>query len=156
MHLLPVDDVDFSKIGSYSSYNWELFFHTPLLIADRLSKNQRFEEAQKWFHYIFNPTDTSSSGEDVPQRYWITRQFYKTYESGYQAQQINAIMKSISDNDPEVIAQVDEWRANPFSPHLIARSRTVTLSKNDGNEISRQFNLLGRSTVQTRYYRINK
>jgi hypothetical protein len=23
-------------------------------------KNQRFEEAQKWFHYIFNPTDTSS------------------------------------------------------------------------------------------------
>src|SRR5262249_51841736 len=52
----PVEDVDFSYTGAYSLYNWELFFHTPMLIATRLGSNQRFEEAQRWFHYIFDPT----------------------------------------------------------------------------------------------------
>src|SRR5262249_16700159 len=48
----PREDVDFEYGGAYTTYNWELFFHAPLLIADRLSKEQRFEEAQRWFHYI--------------------------------------------------------------------------------------------------------
>lgn len=55
----PIDNIDFSYKGAYSSYNWELFFHIPLMIADRLSKNQHFKEAQKWFHYVFDPTDCS-------------------------------------------------------------------------------------------------
>ncbi len=49
----------FHSSGAYSVYNWELFFHVPLTIAMHLSKNQRFEEAQRWFHYIFDPTDDS-------------------------------------------------------------------------------------------------
>ena len=31
----PDEEVDFSLDGAYSSYNWELFFHAPLLIATR-------------------------------------------------------------------------------------------------------------------------
>src|SRR5262245_3736851 len=53
----PVDDVDFLPGGAYSLYNWELFYHIPYLIADQLYTNQRFEEAQRWLHYIFDPTD---------------------------------------------------------------------------------------------------
>src|SRR6185503_1821247 len=56
----PRENVDFTYDGAYSVYNWELFFHTPFLIATQLTKNQRFEEAQKWFHYIFDPTATDS------------------------------------------------------------------------------------------------
>lgn len=52
----PVEEVDFSYGGAYSPYNWELFFHAPFMIANRLSQNQRFAEAQKWYHYIFDPT----------------------------------------------------------------------------------------------------
>src|SRR5688572_9130394 len=52
----PQKELDFSEGGPYSPYNWELFFHVPLTIAIHLSKNQRFSEAQKWFHYIFDPT----------------------------------------------------------------------------------------------------
>ena len=48
--------MEFRPDGAYTLYNWELFFHIPLLIATRLSSNQRFEEAQRWFHYIFDPT----------------------------------------------------------------------------------------------------
>ena len=84
--LYPREDVDFTFGGAYSIYNWELFFHAPLLIADRLSKNQRFEEAQKWFHYIFDPTDTSSDG--VPQRYWRTKPFFETTGEQYERERI--------------------------------------------------------------------
>jgi receptor-binding and translocation channel-forming TcA subunit of Tc toxin/ABC toxin-like protein/neuraminidase-like protein/PA14 domain-containing protein/virulence plasmid A protein len=58
----PGEDIGFDYVGAYSLYNWELFFHAPLLIADRLSKNQRFEEAQQWFHYVFDPTEAVSGG----------------------------------------------------------------------------------------------
>src|SRR6266498_1516590 len=49
------DIVDFSLGGAYSIYNWELFFHAPLMIACRLTQNQKFEDAMRWFHYIFDP-----------------------------------------------------------------------------------------------------
>ena len=40
----------------FSVYNWELFYHIPLYVAQLLSQNQQFEDAQSWFQYIFNPT----------------------------------------------------------------------------------------------------
>lgn len=52
----PLDFIDFGADGAYSQYNWELFFHIPLFVAVRLMQNQRFEEARRWFHYIFDPT----------------------------------------------------------------------------------------------------
>ena len=54
---VSTEDVDFSQRRLFP-YNWEVFFHIPLLMATRLSGNQRFEEAQRWFHYIFDPTET--------------------------------------------------------------------------------------------------
>ncbi len=45
----PVDEIDFRYGDPYAIYNWELFFHIPLLIADSLTKNQRFEEALRWY-----------------------------------------------------------------------------------------------------------
>ena len=45
----PVSDLDFASSGAYSVYNWELFYHIPLAVAVHLSKNQRYEEAQRWF-----------------------------------------------------------------------------------------------------------
>lgn len=74
----PRETVDFD--GAYSLYNWELFFHIPLLIATRLMQDQRFSEAQKWFHYIFNPTDSSKpdSQEKPWSRYWKVLKFRDT------------------------------------------------------------------------------
>jgi hypothetical protein len=51
----PREIVDFEPDGAYAPYNWELFYHAPLLIANSLSQNQRFEEARDWYHFIFNP-----------------------------------------------------------------------------------------------------
>ncbi|HET9713114.1 MAG TPA: neuraminidase-like domain-containing protein, partial [Pyrinomonadaceae bacterium] len=122
----PKEIVDFELSGAYSLYNWELFFHTPLLIADRLSKNQRFEEAMKWFHYIFNPTD-SSTNEESPQRYW---KFLPFHENAHpEDQQIVSLLESLNSGDAELVRQVEEWRNDPFKPHLIARSRITAYQK---------------------------
>ena len=59
----PAHEIDVADDGPYSIYNWELFFHAPVLIATHLSKNQRFAEAQRWFHYVFDPT---TNDVDVP------------------------------------------------------------------------------------------
>ena len=72
----PVKDLDFTSSGAYSVYNWELFFHVPITIAINLSKNQRFAEAQHWFHYLFDPTDDSEG--PTPERFWKVRPFQST------------------------------------------------------------------------------
>ena len=127
-HGYPREDVDFTRDGSYSSYNWELFFHAPLLIATRLSNNQRFDEALRWFHYIFNPTDASSY--EPPQRYWITRPFFERSADEYVKQRIDQIMLGISSKENAELSKcVEDWRNNPFEPHLIAKFRTVAYQK---------------------------
>src|SRR5205823_14809921 len=78
----PAEDVDFTYGDPYALYNWELFFHMPLTIAVRLGKNQRFEDAQKWFHYIFNPTTDSAAPS--PQRYWNVLPFLTTAQERIQ------------------------------------------------------------------------
>lgn len=134
----PQEDVDFENGGAYSLYNWELFFHAPLRIADALRKNQRFEDAQKWFHYIFNPTstddrekpsDTSSPvGDPKTRRYWQTKPFFQRAASDYDKQRIDRLL-----TDPDFAAnlqsQINRWLANPFNPHAIARLRGVAYQK---------------------------
>ncbi|MET1161993.1 MAG: neuraminidase-like domain-containing protein [Pseudoxanthomonas sp.] len=128
----PVEDVDFSYTGAYSPYNWELFFHVPFFIANRLSTNQRFEEALAWYHYIFDPTSTDTVTPDAgtpQQKYWITKPFYETTKADYYQQKIENLLLSIAKGDAQLQAQVEEWRDNPFKPHLIARMRTVAYQK---------------------------
>jgi hypothetical protein len=123
----PVEDVDFSFDGAYAGYNWELFFHIPLTIACKLSQNQRFEEAQKWFHAIFDPTDVSSAA--VPARYWRTRPFYERQD--YLTQRIDKLLEALAKGlpDPDLTRQLSEWIANPFRPFAVARVRTVAFQK---------------------------
>ncbi|MDQ3682406.1 MAG: neuraminidase-like domain-containing protein [Bacteroidota bacterium] len=123
----PKETIDFDAAGSYSGYNWELFFHAPLMLAVRLSKNQRFEEAQHWFHYIFNPTDTSS--HPSPQKFWNTKPFFERDHQQYIDQRIDQILTMINSGDAELIKQVEDWRRNAFQPHLIAKFRTVAYQK---------------------------
>ncbi|RPJ61520.1 MAG: hypothetical protein EHM23_06595, partial [Acidobacteria bacterium] len=137
----PREIVDFSPDGAYSPYNWELFFHAPLLIANSLSKNQRFEEARDWYHLIFNPIGVESSvqGGSVMSKYWITKPFFETTKPEYVQQRIENILHMLA-GDTTVPGysfqarkaledQVFDWRTNPFEPHRIANYRTVAYQK---------------------------
>lgn len=140
----PREIVDFSPDGSYSPYNWELFYHTPLMIANSLSKNQRFEEAMEWYHYIFNPigvegTLPDDSNAGTPQKYWITKPFFLTTNEDYNKQRIDTILRMIAgdtttDNfssqlKADLESQVKDWRNHPFEPHRIAQYRNVAYQK---------------------------
>ena len=127
----PVEDLDFSSDGSYSGYNWELFFHVPFLIATRLTTNQRFEEALTWFHYMFNPTGALAG--DAPEKYWVTKPFFQTHTNDYINQRIDTLLYKIADpNTPErkeLEFAINEWRTKPFKPHVVARFRPVAYQK---------------------------
>ena len=117
------DTVDFERYGAYAVYNWEIFFHAPFMIACKLSANQRFEEAMRWFHFIFDPTDTQI--EAVPQRYWVTRPFYEQNSEAYRKQRIERLLQQIEDHSDQVRA----WKNDPFQPHRIARFRPIAYQK---------------------------
>src|SRR5262249_5432737 len=68
--------IDVEEHGPYANYNWELFYHIPLTVAAHLSKTRRFAEAQRWFHFIFNPTSNDKS-IDPPKRFWNFLAFRK-------------------------------------------------------------------------------
>ena len=143
----PIEEVDFSLGNAYSQYNWELFFHAPLLIADSLRRNQRFEDAQRWFHYIFDPTD--SSGLPVPDRYWRTKPFYLKTKVDYQIGHVTLLLRALASGGDfdklqglaattkaalessyeELENAVKEWGEDPFKPHLVARMRTTAYQK---------------------------
>jgi hypothetical protein len=118
----PLENFDFSYAGAYSQYNWELFFHVPVFIASSLSQNQKFEEAQKWFHYIFDPTETEGV---APRRFWKIKPFFEYDEET----SIAKMLELMSAGNQELESQIDEWEQDPFNPHLIARMRTVAYMK---------------------------
>jgi len=137
----PKEDVDFRPDGAYAPYNWELFFHAPLMIANQLSKNQRFEEARDWYHFIFNPIGVESplQGGSPMSKYWITKPFYETSDPLYIQQRIDNILRMLAGDTnlpgyseqakKDLEDQVLDWRTNPFEPHRIANYRTVAYQK---------------------------
>ncbi|MEZ0109731.1 hypothetical protein ABH920_003745 [Catenulispora sp. EB89] len=122
----PGQPIEFDLQTPYGLYNWELFFHLPLLAAQRLSTNQDFVQAQNWFHLIFDPTDRSS--DPAPQRYWRTKPFFQTTASDYLNEQLWAIVSGLSSVDITLSA-IDQWLANPFQPDVVAQTRTVAYQK---------------------------
>ena len=137
----PKEVVDFTPDGAYSPYNWELFFHAPLLIANLLSRNQRFEEARDWYHFIFNPIGLESPvpGGSPMSKYWVTKPFFETTDPQYIQQRIENILRMLAGDTTvpgysaqakkDLEGQVLDWRTNPFEPHRIANYRTIAYQK---------------------------
>lgn len=118
----PPVAVEFEENAAYSLYNWELFFHAPLYIATRLSKNSKHAEAMQWYHTIFNPlTAVAVTSGD----YWQVPAFKKA-----DTETITDYFERLAKGDADIEAKVAKWRENPFKPHLIARGRPVAYKKN--------------------------
>src|SRR5215207_9733042 len=124
-------EIDVRAGGPYANYNWELLFHVPLTIAVHLSKSQRFAEAQRWFHYIFDPTSNDTS-IPPPQRFWKFLRFRQDTD----VQQIDDLLVLLSKPDDEctptelelkatVLSGYEVIKNRPFQPHAVARTRTV-------------------------------
>jgi hypothetical protein len=121
------DRVEFEYEAPYGIYNWELFYHLPLFIAGKLSLDQRFDEARRWFHYVFDPT--RASDEPAPQRFWITRPLADLTVPSIQAQQVHRLLDLVNQGDEAAVRQVRDWRRDPFNPFLLAEHRPVAYMK---------------------------
>lgn len=125
-------EIDVSVQGPYSNYNWELLFHIPLTIAVHLSKSQRFAEAQRWFHFIFDPT-SNDTDNPVPKRFWR----FIAFRNPDISITIDNILKllSIPENAQDALQQaiLQDYKAilrNPFKPHAVARTRHIAYQYN--------------------------
>jgi hypothetical protein len=147
----PTEKMDFSPSGAYTVYNWELFFHLPLLIATRLSQNQQFEEARKWFHYIFDPTKPAQVTNAGSERFWIIQPFKRMIAEGIV--DIDAILND-PDNVKDLQKQLKYWEQHPFKPHAVARLRMsaymrTTVLKYIDNLIAWGDQLFAKDTIES-------
>nr|WP_218780231.1 neuraminidase-like domain-containing protein [Crenothrix polyspora] len=124
------DDICHELKRPYSLYNWELFFHTPILLADALSKAQQYEEAMKWFHFVFNPIADAKDwdgselpDEKVDKRFWQFKPFREIDSKNI----LDSIFNNLKPNKKN--DAINEWRNKPFMPHVVARSRPVAYMK---------------------------
>jgi hypothetical protein len=129
-------EIDVSTGGPYANYNWELLFHFPLTVAVHLSKNQRFAEAQRWFHYIFDPTCNDTS-VPPPKRFWK----FLAFRNSPGATPIDDQLALLSTPDAELSPRQQQLRQSllagyraikdsPFHPHVVAQNRVIAYQYN--------------------------
>lgn len=110
--------IDFDADLPWSVYNWETFFHVPIMVATQLTGNQRFEEAQRWFHLVFDPM-SDRQGDDE-RRFWRFAPFQKLDAS---STSIEEALLDLAAGSTKLQDQIAAWRETPFQPHAIARAR---------------------------------
>lgn len=131
---VPVAQIEFESNQAYAQYNWELFFHIPVHIANKFRQEQKFEAALKWFQFVFDPN--AREGE-APLKFWNFKPFRDLFsEPGAdQYRNIWDLFRAWHDEDvdesvrEELDRQVGEWEQNAFSPHAVARLRIVAYMK---------------------------
>ncbi len=120
---LKEERVSFDLRSPYAIYNWEVFLHAPLLLAEHLSKEQRFEDAQRWLHFVFDPT--TNEHEPGVARFWR----FVPFRSPNAGPPIKTLLEWLANphvDTPEKAAlrnQIESWKRQPFRPHAIARLR---------------------------------
>jgi hypothetical protein len=92
-------------------YFRETFLHIPFLVADHLNTGQDFDGAQRWYHTIFDPT--AADGQ-----VWRNRELAEPNN-------LTTTLRDLLVNR----AALEAYRADPFSPHAIARTRLTAYAK---------------------------
>lgn len=136
----PEPLVDFTWGGSNGIYNWELFFHVPMLLAGKLKQEQRYQEAMEWFHQVFDPRMDLSIYErgkrwaqSLPKgsRFWRFLPFFANRDADDSISETMGL-PTTRNTSPDVAALeslVDKWKNDPFNPHLVARNRPAAYQK---------------------------
>ncbi len=120
------DKIDFN--GAYGTYYREIFFHIPFLLANHLNSQGKYAEAQKWYHYIFNPSATEVIDLSNPALTPAQKEKMEL-DRNWQYLEFREIdTQSLRDrlNDKQAI---EVYKKDPFNPHAIARLRMSAYQK---------------------------
>ncbi len=126
----PITEFDFSHDGTYSIYNWEIFFHTVSLMGRQLRLHNKHAEAIRWLSYIFDPTAREESPPLLDLRFWQIKPFLINVTQG-SIQNMLRLLSTANNNltqaeiqaKADFEAQIAAWRRNPFDQHVIAAMR---------------------------------
>jgi hypothetical protein len=110
--------IDFQ--GAYRPYFEEIFFHLPFFIANQLNASQRFEEAKRWYEYIFDPAAVSKGEVPPPE---APNSVYWQYLP-LRSLKPTSLVEMLTDS-----TAIEAWNANPFDPHTVAQLRPVAYEK---------------------------
>ena len=80
-----------------------------------MNSQQKFADAQRWYHYLYNPT-ASEPGADEKKRPWRYREFREV-----KIQNLREALTSVN--------ALAAYRKDPFNPHAIARLRPGAYQK---------------------------
>ena len=110
-------------------YNWEIFYHIPILVAEFLTRHQRFDDAERWLSYLFDPTACTGESDKL-KNVW---QFLPFRDAGDNLEELfTAVAKlvaseNLTQTEESAVcafdAQIQNWLASPFSPFAVARAR---------------------------------
>ncbi len=108
--------------GLYGEYHWEIFYHLPMLVAEKLKSNCRNQEAAGWYEYVFCPSNeerlvAAHTCSDVP-------------GTGITPEQSEEIAKrlvrhQVTDEQGRVCADFGLWTDLTFLMPLITPEQTV-------------------------------
>ncbi len=113
--------------GPYGTYFREIYFHIPAILANHLNSQGQFASAQRWYHYIFDPTATEmiqvpATASSLERERLLRDRVWRCLElRGLDPTTIRAAL-----TDP---AALEKYRRDPFNPHAIARLRITAYQK---------------------------
>ncbi|MEM7444141.1 MAG: neuraminidase-like domain-containing protein [Pseudomonadota bacterium] len=113
--------------GSLGVYFREIFFHIPFLIANHMNSQGRFEEAQRWYHFIFDPTAAETVPEDgtVPPADRDRQERDRVWQYvEFRGRTVESLNDTLTDR-----AAIEAYKSDPFNPHAIARLRLSAYQK---------------------------
>ncbi|WP_228939598.1 Tc toxin subunit A-related protein [Photorhabdus thracensis] len=116
-----MEPTDFS--GANSLYFWELFYYTPMLIAQRLLHEQNFDEANRWLKYVWNPSGYIKH-DQIQDYHWNVRPLQE--DTSWNDDPLDSV-------DPDAIAQHD-----PMHYKVATFMRTLDLLMARGDYAYRQ------------------
>lgn len=118
-------EIDYT--GPMGVYYREVFFHIPFLIANHLNSQGKYESAQKWYHYIFNPTaneviEFDPSWSDSEKERKLLDRNWRYLE--FRDMDVQTLRDMLTDT-----AAIEAYKSDPFNPHAIARLRMSAYQK---------------------------
>jgi hypothetical protein len=123
----PAEKIEFGAHDVFRCENWETFLHAEVELAGLLTRHNRFADAQRHLHTIYNPLSAAASAAE-PWEVWQFLPFYEAARVMAQAPQpsVFEVLAAEASNEETRLT----WQQNPFSPYAVARLRISAFMKN--------------------------
>lgn len=83
--------------GANALYFWELFYYTPMMVANVMLQGHNYDEASRWLRYVFSPNGYITGGQNID-IVWNSQPLL--IDTAWDKEQLDS-------TDPDAVAQTD-------------------------------------------------